>query len=203
MSNALNLHESKEISSVENEKEKTYSLVEAEKEEGLEVVIADTVANPGTVVVHFGNANVADTAVVCPLWLPVAASLAVHVLLRRSCLWDNFGSLECSHTVGKQCHGHQEIEQDFHQFAVDLVGHPLVHFVVHQVYRHRIENDDDKAHDKDEEARNHVVSEKTAKQAVTEHTHQYVVRLISFLVIGPGFFLQGFLNQNNNNKKFN
>jgi len=77
----------------------TYSLVKAKQEERLEVVIADAIANPWTVVVHLRHADVANTAVMGPVWFPVAAALAVELLIRRCRLWDDLWTLERSHSV--------------------------------------------------------------------------------------------------------
>lgn len=149
----------------------TYSLVEAEEEESLEVVIANAVADPRAVMVHFGHANVAYAAVMRAQRLPVATLLAVQVLVRRGHLRDHFWLFECCHCVGEQRHEYEGVEEDFYELAVDFVGHPLIHFVVHQVHRHRVENDDNNAHDEDEDPRDHVVSEDTAEEAVANHAH--------------------------------
>ena len=69
-------------------------MVDTEEEEGLEVVVADTVAKPGAVVIHFGNADLADRTVVCSLGLPVATVDTVVLLVRWRHLRDDFGSFE-------------------------------------------------------------------------------------------------------------
>lgn len=74
-------------------------LVEAEQEEGFEVVIANAVTDPGAVVVHFGHANVANPAVMRALGLPVAALLAIHVLVGWRCLRDDFWPLQGRHCI--------------------------------------------------------------------------------------------------------
>lgn len=76
-------------------------MVEAEEEEGLEVVIADTISNPGTVMVHFGHADVANATMVRSLRLPVPTMLAVQILIRRRCLRDDFWLLQRRHSVGE------------------------------------------------------------------------------------------------------
>ena len=121
--------------------------------------------------VHFWDAHVANAAVVRAQGLPVAALLAVHVLVLRGHLWNDFGLFECRHCVGEQGHEDEGVEEDLDELAVDLVRHPLVHLVVHQVHRHRVENDDNNAHDEDEDPRDHVVSEDTAEEAVANHAH--------------------------------
>ena len=148
-------------------------MVEAEEEESLEVVVADAVAYPRAVVVHFWDANIANAAVVRAQRFPVAALLAVHVLVWRRRLWDHFWLFEGRHGVGEQRHEDEAIEEDFDEFAVNLVGHPLVHLVVHQVQGHRVENDNNEAHDKDKNSRDHIVSKYTAENAVAHHTHLF------------------------------
>ena len=109
----------------------TYRLIEAEKEEGFEIVISHTVANPRAVVVHLWDANITYTAVMCSLRLPVSASLTVHLLVGWRRLGDDLGSFEGGQAVGEKRHEHKEVEENFDEFAVDLVSHPLVHLVVH------------------------------------------------------------------------
>ena len=141
-------------------------------------MVADTIPDPRTVMVHLGNANVADAAVVSALGLPVAASLAVHLFIRRWCLRDDFGLFESCHCIREQRHEDQEVEEDLNQLAVYLVGHPFIHFVVHQVDRHRVEDNNDESHHEYESPRDHVVSKEAAEQAVTEHAHFRIVKTI-------------------------
>ena len=108
-----------------------------------------------------------------PVGFPVAAALAVELLVGWCRLWDDLGTLECGDSVGEECHEDQEVKEDFDELAVHLVCHPLIHLVVHQVHWHRIEDDDDESHDEDKDTRNHVVSKEAAEQAVTEHAHCY------------------------------
>ena len=67
------------------------ALVEAEEEEVFEVVIAHTVADPGTVVVHLEHALLADGTVVGSLRLPVLAHVAGLHRIRRHGLRDLLG----------------------------------------------------------------------------------------------------------------
>lgn len=159
----------------------TYGLVEAEEEERLKVVVADAVPNPWTMVIHLGHTNVADTAVVCALRFPVATGLTVHFLVGWWRLRYYFGSFECCHAIGEERHENESVEENFDEFAVDFVGHPLIDLIIHQVDRHRVEEDDDESHDEDEDARDHVVSEDATEQAVAEHAHG--ARLKSFIII--------------------
>jgi len=137
-------------------------------------VVANAVADPGTVVVHLGDADVANTAVVSPLRFPVAAVLAVHFLVGRWRLGDHFNPLKSGHSVGKQRHEHQEVEEHLDQLEVDLVRHPFIHLEVHQVGRHHIEAHDYEPHHENEDARYHVVTEKATEQTVAKHAHGYV-----------------------------
>jgi hypothetical protein len=62
-------------------------LIEAKKEKIFEVVVPNTIAYPGTMVVHFGNTNATNTAMVGSFWFPVAASgaeISIARLLLRN-----------------------------------------------------------------------------------------------------------------------
>ncbi len=76
-------------------------------------MVANTVADPGTMVVHFGHANVTNAAVVRALWLPIPTSLAIKFLVRRRRLWNYLGSLDCCDSIGEKSHEDKEIEKDF------------------------------------------------------------------------------------------
>jgi len=60
----------------------TYSLVESEEKELLEVVITDAVPQPWAVMIHLQHACLAYGAVMCTLRLPIPAHHAVVVLIR-------------------------------------------------------------------------------------------------------------------------
>ena len=90
-------------------------MIEAEQKEGFEVVIADAVSDPRTVVVHLWDAKVADTAVMSALRFPIAAALTVGFLITWRRLRDNFWLLESGNCVGQQSHENQEVEEHFVQ----------------------------------------------------------------------------------------
>ena len=91
----------------------TYGLVEAEEEEGFEVMVADAVSKPRAVMIHLGHTNSAYTAMMSSLWLPIAALLAVQVLIGRGRLWDHLRSLKCCDSVRKQCHENEVVKEHF------------------------------------------------------------------------------------------
>ena len=74
-------------------------MVETEKEECLEIVVANAVAEPRAVMIHLGHTDSANAAMVRSLGLPVAALLTVHVLVGRGRLRDHFWSLESGHSI--------------------------------------------------------------------------------------------------------
>ena len=128
----------------------TYRLVETKEEESFKVVVANTVSNPGAVVVHFGYANVAYAAVVRARWFPIATLLTVHFLVGRGRLRNHFRPLKCGDCVREQRHEDEEVEEHFDKLEVNFVGHPLIHLAVHQIERHRVETDDNESHKKHE-----------------------------------------------------
>jgi len=149
-------------------------LVEGEKEERLEVVVADAVADPGAVMIHFRNTNLADRAVVGADRLPVAAVDAIVGLVRGRHLRNHLGSFERSDKVGPESHDDCKVEQDLDQPHIRLILHPFIHFIVHEVEGHRIEEDDDKSHGPDEQAADLVFAEHLPEDAVAKHTHLFL-----------------------------
>jgi hypothetical protein len=61
----------------EDDDDKAAVRIEKELHEELAVVEADTIVDPGAMMVHVEDAAVADTAVVSPVWLPYVAHLAI------------------------------------------------------------------------------------------------------------------------------
>ena len=94
-------------------------------------MIANAVAEPWTVMVHFWHADSAYATMMRSLWLPIAALLAVHFLVRRWGLRNHLGSSEAGDEIRKQRHEDKEVEEHLDEFAVDLVRHPLIQLVVH------------------------------------------------------------------------
>ena len=77
----------------------TYGLVETEEEKGFEVMVANAVAKPGTVMVHLWHTDIANAAMMSSLWLPIATLLTVHLLVRRGSLRNHLRSFECRNCV--------------------------------------------------------------------------------------------------------
>ena len=77
----------------------TYCLVETKEKECFEVVVANAISYPWTVMVHLGHANVANAAMMRALGLPVSACLAVHVLVVGCRLRNHFRPFESSDRV--------------------------------------------------------------------------------------------------------
>ena len=116
--------------------------------------------------VHFGYANAADSAMVCPLWLPILTNLAELVLIGRWCLGYHFWSLESCHCIRQKCHKNEPIKEDLDKFAVHFVSHPFVNFVVHQVNWHCIEDNHNETHGENEDTAHHIIPKNPAKQAM-------------------------------------
>lgn len=106
-------------------------MVKTEEVEALEVVGADAVAQPGTVVVHLGHADFAYRAVVRPIWFPVVALHAEVLLVRNVRLLRNLDwGCEGAHKVACQIHDQEKIEQTFDCALVKVHFHPLVYFLL-------------------------------------------------------------------------
>ena len=116
----------------------TYCLIETEKEEIFEVMVAYTVTYPRTVVVHLEHTLIANRAMVSPLWLPVPAHVTIRIVIRRRHLcslteviyaWNSFRSFDWGFNVSNESHGDTEVKHDLRYLGVHFVLLILKHFL--------------------------------------------------------------------------
>ena len=135
-------------------------------------MIANTVADPRAMVIHFCDTNLANRAVVSAYRFPIAAMLTVAVLIWRSHLRDHNWPSETGNEVRKQSHGDNEVVGHLYEHAMVVVIYPLVEFKVHQVERHDVEASDEDTHAPYEGERNLTPgSEHLHEEAVASHAH--------------------------------
>ena len=107
----------------------TYRLVESEKEELLEVVIADAIPQPRAVMIHLQHACFAYGAMMCALRLPIPAHHAVVVLVRWHHLRDCLRTAQTPDQVAGVVKCHDYVEHQGHYLLVHLILHPVVHLL--------------------------------------------------------------------------
>ena len=109
-------------------------------------MVAHTISNPRTVMVHLGHTHSAVRTVVTAFWLPLLAlSAHFNFCVLRNCR-NLLGSLEWCNPVAWKSHKDCEVKSKLKNSLIHLVFNPCIQLVVGEIQRTRIKKADKQPH---------------------------------------------------------